>query len=192
METKKQKHRIEVSPEFIKEQVELFTGFKDLSVKSRKREITEARFIAFKITKVLCPKASLSSIGKVYNRDHASVIHGLKKFDDLLGQFDFRHSEKIYKDVLNNIEKICESGRYKSMNRLQTVQEIKSEYRLKFISMTEKFHTVIGKQLLKIRNLTNRPIFEEMAELDDDALDELEIRIRAFMTMNKNRKKVCS
>jgi hypothetical protein len=53
----------------------------DITIKNRSREMSQARFIYFKLAKKYCRYASLSKIGRVVNRDHATVINGLKKFD---------------------------------------------------------------------------------------------------------------
>jgi hypothetical protein len=54
---------------------------KDLKVKDRSRGVYQARFIYFKLAKKYCKYASLSKIGEAVDRDHATVINGLKKYD---------------------------------------------------------------------------------------------------------------
>ena len=53
----------------------------NLGSKTRTRELAQARFIYFKLARKFCRYASLSAIGKQVNRDHATVINGLKKYD---------------------------------------------------------------------------------------------------------------
>jgi len=48
----------------------------------RKQRITEARYIALKIIRDNCPKYTLAQIGKLVNKDHSTVIYGLKQFND--------------------------------------------------------------------------------------------------------------
>jgi hypothetical protein len=56
------------------------TGFtlEELKGKCRKRELVDARFIYFRRAKEKT-KASLSSIGKEVNKDHATVLHGINE-----------------------------------------------------------------------------------------------------------------
>ena len=50
--------------------------------KSRKTEFVEARWLAYRI---LYPMGfSLISIGRIFNRDHGTVLNGLKKMQDMI------------------------------------------------------------------------------------------------------------
>jgi chromosomal replication initiation ATPase DnaA len=77
METKEKIAR----PEKILHMVQKELDIEDITIKNRSREMSQARFIYFKLAKKYCRYASLSKIGRVVNRDHATVINGLKKFD---------------------------------------------------------------------------------------------------------------
>ena len=77
METKEKIAR----PEKILHMVQKELDLEDITIKNRSREMSQARFIYFKLAKKYCRYASLSKIGRVVNRDHATVINGLKKFD---------------------------------------------------------------------------------------------------------------
>jgi hypothetical protein len=82
------------TPEEIKELIEKITRT-NLSVKSRKREIVDYRIVAFKLTRELT-NLSLAAIGRLYNKDHATVLHGLKKFEVLKDQSQFKNSLRLY------------------------------------------------------------------------------------------------
>lgn len=81
----------------IKNLVEKELQIYDISIKSRTRELTQARFIYFKLAKNLCRYKSLSAIGRAVNRDHATVINGLKKYN-VEANID-RYMDEVY-DVL--------------------------------------------------------------------------------------------
>lgn len=68
-------------PEKILNMVQKELDLKDISVKDRTRHMSQARFIYFKLARKYCRYASLARIGNLVNRDHATVINGLKKFD---------------------------------------------------------------------------------------------------------------
>jgi hypothetical protein len=54
------------------------TTVEDLKRKTRKREIVDARYVYFKRAKELTSK-SLSAIGSIVGKDHASVLHGIRE-----------------------------------------------------------------------------------------------------------------
>lgn len=68
----------------------------DLSSKSRKRELVYGRAVYFKLCKELT-KCSLNDIGRAVNRDHATVIHGLTLFDDVIDTGYEPFLKKVYK-----------------------------------------------------------------------------------------------
>lgn len=65
---------------FIKRTVENVTGVDDISSKSRSFDNSMARWIYIKIAREHTA-LPLKSIGEVINRDHTTVLHGLKNID---------------------------------------------------------------------------------------------------------------
>jgi len=65
----------------LKHLVEKELNIKELSNKCRSRELAQARFVYFKLSRKFCPLRSLTAIGREVKRDHATVINGLKKWD---------------------------------------------------------------------------------------------------------------
>ena len=70
-----------ISLSALKIMVEKELKINDISDKCRSRELAQARFIYFKLSKKFCPIRSLSAVGREVKRDHATVINGLKKWD---------------------------------------------------------------------------------------------------------------
>jgi len=71
-----------LSPHDILQEVSKKTGIpiERLKEKTRKREIVDARFIYFRRAKeILGSKISLASMGLEVNRDHTTVMHGIKE-----------------------------------------------------------------------------------------------------------------
>lgn len=62
----------------IKQVVEMNTNVKDLSVRSRKQNLVDARTIYFVLAKRLTT-FSYSIISELVNRDHSSVTHGINE-----------------------------------------------------------------------------------------------------------------
>lgn len=84
----------------IKESIE--RHFKvDLNSKKRSRDIVDARTMYCYIAKQLTD-ASTTSIGKVINRDHATVLHHNKKFNALYSTD--KSFKRSYKDFISEHE----------------------------------------------------------------------------------------
>ena len=66
----------------IRKAVELVSGIDDLSLKTRKREYIDARMIYYKIASEITEKSTVK-IGMEVCKDHATVMHGLKTFENL-------------------------------------------------------------------------------------------------------------
>jgi len=71
-----------VSLSALKKMVEKELKLNNIEQKCRSRELAQARFIYFKLSKFFCPNKSLAAIGREVNRDHATVINGLRKWDE--------------------------------------------------------------------------------------------------------------
>ena len=91
--------------EEVKGIVENYYNF-NLSVRSRKREIVFARFIFYKLAYDFCKIRTLSKVGKSVKKDHATVIYGLKEFDNIMP-----YDKDFEKDYLN-LKRICNEYSY--------------------------------------------------------------------------------
>jgi DNA-binding transcriptional MerR regulator len=107
---------------FIKTTVENVTGIEDLATRNRAYEVTMARWLYIKIARENT-KYSLKSIGNVIDRDHATVLHGVRNIDfelsynsDLQTKYDRALIISLSKLNTQNIEQID-----------QRISELKSE-----------------------------------------------------------------
>ena len=190
--------RINITPKYIKEYIEEITGM-DLAAKSRVREVVDVRRVAFKLTKTLT-KSSLTSIGKLYNKDHATVLHGIKTFDYLVDHSDFKHIKIMYNRFYGSFIEIQENlgtdGRIETLqelneivkNRIGEKNEILEFMRLKY---EEKINEITNNnyaiiQELKIQNerLRTNPMFDKICKLPEPEFKDLEVRFNAFFQMN--------
>ena len=117
-----------ITPEKIKELIEKLTDT-NLTIKSRKREIVYYRYIAFKLSKELT-SSSFTSIGKLYKKDHATVIHGINKFIILENQYDFKNAKNLYNRCLNILVPIPDE--FKNIKPKKDIKEV-----IKYIYKTE-------------------------------------------------------
>jgi hypothetical protein len=71
----------------------------EVNTKSRKRDKVYARFV---ISRYLRNKGwSLCKIGKALNRDHSNIVYGLKQFELLKNEMDFKY---VYSVILRDLE----------------------------------------------------------------------------------------
>jgi hypothetical protein len=119
--------------EIIKELIFDETGV-DIADKSRVRIKVEYRSLFFTIIKDLEPKLSFREIGECVNKDHATVIHGLKQYEMFI-KYN-KTLESIKNQVLLNYGK--NHGKYGMMNideeislleqRIAELKELKISY----------------------------------------------------------------
>ena len=92
-----------IQPKNILKMVEEKLQIPNLKIKDRSRDIYQARFIYFKLARKYCKYASLSRIGKEVDRDHATVVNGLKKYD-MEAKYD-PYMGDIYDNIASKIDK---------------------------------------------------------------------------------------
>ena len=90
------------SPEVIIEETGKCYGIEvsDIMSGSRTKEITLARQVAMYITRQQT-QLSLPEIGKVFDRDHSTIIHSLQKVETL--KAEDRETAEIIRDIISNI-----------------------------------------------------------------------------------------
>ena len=95
--------------EVIRKAVETITNC-DVVERTRQREYVQARSIFYRFARD--NKQTLQAIGKFLERDHATVMHSLKKFEQDV-EYDslFRANYNAVKDILGNLDvKECEDA----------------------------------------------------------------------------------
>jgi hypothetical protein len=91
-----------MNSKIIKEAVE--SAFNtSINVKSRRREIVYIRSIYYKLCKDFT-KESLDAIGKHVNKDHATVLNGLKIFNNIIDNFWEKELFNVYLDIKKTIQ----------------------------------------------------------------------------------------
>ncbi len=87
----------------IKEAVEAVSDIKDISIKDRQRYIIDCRYVYYHLCKKYIHGFILADCGTAVNRDHSTVIHGLKCFNQLFNQSAFTAS-KVYLNAIELVE----------------------------------------------------------------------------------------
>lgn len=118
--------------EFIKEKVENETGLK-LETKSRDLDSTMARWLYFKIAK-LNTRHSLNQIGSLVNRDHSTVVYGLKNVDYEL------ETSKALQHKYNTLYTVCKAHfDYKKVSDIDEAIELLNVAIKKLLNMKQEF-----------------------------------------------------
>lgn len=73
----------------------LKVDYEVLMGKSRQRDISDARKIAFRLLRDVS-RLTLVQIGKIFNKDHSTVVHSLNAYDEFY-QFDACFREKVFR-----------------------------------------------------------------------------------------------
>ncbi len=72
----------------------------DIEKQTRKREVVEARYMYYEICRIW--RMSLNEIGKSVGRDHATVLHGTKRFKILCDvDVDFKNNFDSLKTIVD-------------------------------------------------------------------------------------------
>lgn len=113
------------------EEIKEYICTEGLDVKSRKRDIVYRRIYLFRYLKQM-EGMSLISIGKMFNRDHSTVIHGLRTFDNV----------KLYEDFMDYTRKEFELFKINTFRRdLYTLNRTPIQY------TNEQFKTIVDVRI---------------------------------------------
>lgn len=117
----------------------------DIEKPTRKREVVEARYMYYQVCRNW--KMSLSEIGKSVDRDHATILHGLKRFEILC---------EIDVNFKNNFESLLTIVDFKSSRKLSPKMSGKSLSHqladaLKTIETLENENNELRVEMLKMK-----------------------------------------
>ena len=78
-------------------------GYENYTIKCRKREVVELRFLSALLLRKFYPRLTLKQIASLYGgQDHSSIINGVERATDLLETND-RHFTEKYNTALNTV-----------------------------------------------------------------------------------------
>jgi hypothetical protein len=124
--------------------IDLFNN--DFSKKNRQRHNVYQRAVYFRLCRDLTPY-SLSDIGATIEKDHASVLHGLKLFKN------FKYwGEDIYLSIYNQARvKLKQKYDFANSHSKLSTEDKYNELLMHHILLKQKYHNV-RQELEKIRN----------------------------------------
>jgi len=125
--------------------IDLFQN--DFSKKNRQRHHVYQRAVFFRLCRDLTPYA-LTDIGAVIDKDHASVLHGLKLFKNFKDW-----GEDIYLSIYNEARlKLKQRYDFANPHLNMTVEQRYKELFMNHIILKEKYYKT-KQELDKMRNL---------------------------------------
>jgi len=162
-----------------------FSGISDFDKETRKRNYCYLRYVFMALCKYYT-NASLETIGFYCGkRDHSTVIYGVREFEKHYGYYYFLKYQELY----NEIAEIIKDGLSKKTNVLSIqkleISKARSHYRVRFLRFTYNQRIVIERLKKKLENLRSREIFEQIAELPEQDINEFETRAKAFLAMKR-------
>ena len=182
-----------ITKKIIKTLIETYSGIEDISIRSRKLYINDCRAVYYKLCRTFPIEGagSYDAIGKLLNRNHATVLHGVKSFDNVYDTKGFLANNVYHKCY----EKLCSMiDNDKDIIEFLDSVDLKQYYRIKHILLTEKSHEVISLMQRKIDVLTKNELVKKILTLEASEIQELEIKfdnffkVKAKLNENKNQK----
>tara|TARA_B100001057_G_scaffold20991_2_gene19431 strand:- start:1171 stop:1569 length:399 start_codon:yes stop_codon:yes gene_type:complete len=109
----------------------------DITKKTRIKNYVEARYIYFKLCQDFGETRTLSSIGQSINKDHATVLHGLKTISDWM-----LYDQKL----LNDYETL-----YKFLRKINNIKSSKETLYFSLAKKMDKMNSTIKKLETKVK-----------------------------------------
>jgi len=149
-----------------------------LKKKTRARDICYARAVYYKLAKRYTVQ-SLSSIGKLVGRDHATVLHGLKLFDEAI-----MYSEPlkiVYDSFSINVENKNLEDADSNMLDIKNLAEQNKRLKRKVFKQNLEID-ILKKQKIEPTNKTEEFI-DLINSVEEGKLDMLYTRLDAIVKM---------
>jgi len=149
-----------------------------LKKKTRARDMCYARAVYYKLAKRYTVQ-SLSSIGKLVGRDHATVLHGLKLFDEAI-----MYSEPlkiVYDSFSINVENKNLEDADSNMLDIKNLAEQNKRLKRKVFKQNLEID-ILKKQKIQPTNKTEEFI-DLINSVDENKLDMLYTRLDAIVKM---------
>jgi hypothetical protein len=167
--------------ERLKEIVDNEVGF-DISVKRRIRDLVYYRYIFFKIAREQLKGLTTTAIGKSLNRDHATVLHGLKKIEH---ELDYnKEINNLYHKISDIVSNELEVDIINDCSENDIIQ-IKKHYEDRILSLRTRI-----QELERLSNKKQNSLLTDIKKLTDaDVLEFRETRLKPYLKMLETRKK---
>ena len=136
-----------MTPQEIKTLVEQETN-NSLDTKTRKRDIVYTRAVYFKLCRIHTQQP-LSDIGKTVGKDHATVLHGIKVFNNVLIEY-----EQSYLELFTKLDKEIRKQTGKKLRHTQKLLNPEIYYRKKYTRLLLE-HRDISQKYRNLKKFLN-------------------------------------
>ena len=156
----------------------------DVNINSRKAEVIETRALYFKLLKQYNPQLTLEQMGETVNKNHATVIHSLKKYNMY---------EKYNSDLKGLRITVCNNIDEENIMYVNDNDTLKLEIKkLRNINILAEIEIEELKLKAKQEYKYSYKIIDNLNELmvltsGTDKQELINIRLQAFYDMNKIR-----
>lgn len=142
----------------------------DIAKKKKTNEYVFARTLYYKLARELT-NMSLEEIGTAVNKDHCSVLHNLKNFDEVIKRPQLKNIYETFKEYPIEEERI----------KYTEVINLNKQLRLELIDLKQKYN-----QLLKDHTQRDISKLEELLEgLNEEQLESVYTKLDAIVKMTK-------
>ena len=136
-----------MKPQEIKKLVEQETN-NSLNTKTRKRDIVYTRAVYFKLCRIHTQQP-LSNIGRPVGRDHATVLHGIRLFDNVLIEY-----EQSYLELFTKLDEQIRKQTGKKLRHTQKLLNPEMYYRKKYTRLLLE-HRDISQKYRNLKKFLN-------------------------------------
>lgn len=151
----------------------------DVRQKSRLSHVVEYRNMYFSIAKKLSPKQTLTSVGKSVNKNHATVLHGMKmypileKYNPSLVTLKNRILESLFVNDNNDIDRDVKDSQIKYLKDVIYRLEEKLEQKIESSDVKKYYFSIINDLNKLLLDHKDRPSY-----------DVLVMKLEAFRDLN--------
>lgn len=107
--------------EYVIDAVQYSSGILNIKEKSRQREYVDARRIAYHILRNI-HGLSFQAIANEFNKNHASVIHGIKDVNFLI------KTDPFFRETYDKVMKQLATGNLRKEQILKEIKELQEEF----------------------------------------------------------------
>ena len=156
---------------------------KDIRGKSRLRKTVYARAVFYTIVKSLHPKLSLTAIGNSVNRDHATVLYGLRNAKDTYMK-DVMY-QAMYTEVISKVNA--------NPDKFDVMQHTMIEIDPKTYKLINELKSNLKRTLRendKLKNqMKNKRLLNAISEMPEEKIDDfIDTRLIPYTKMIKTTK----
>ena len=174
----KEVERIE---KFINDSLEI-----NIQEKTRKRDIVEGRFLYAAIAKK-CTNLSLEKIGNHIGKDHATIIHSLKVYNNVLKDKYKSLFETYYFNYLVRKEReVSEENESDELKQLKEIRRLKAKVELLNVKLGD---AEVENLTLNLKLTDHKPFLSDYYDLSKDDQELVKVRMDAIIKMLPSKQK---